>query len=422
VLKRLPILLILSLVLLSCGTPETSATSTPGVAQTEVATPTTPPTTSPPSAPTTFTLWVPPYLSPETQAGALFHDHVETFAQSYAGVSFSVRIKRESGPGGLLETLASASAAAPSTLPDILALDAASLEAAAYQGLIIPLEDLLPETILQDLYDHAFLAAEADGVVYGLPFASDALVLAYRLDLYASPPTTWSELNDGPAPFIFPAGDTTAEFTLAQYLSLNGPLNDGEGNLTLDPGILADVLTFIRSLRTAGVIQLSSLQYDTPDETWQAMLEGRAASALAPFSSFMAQHNPSINLALPLPTRAGRGLSFSETWSWAVVAQDPTRQEIAIELLQWLSEPTFLATLTYDLGFLPSSSAALGAWPDDANASVASQLVLVSRPALSEEILNTFGPVLQISVDAVIRGTQTPEEAALAAQQAIENP
>jgi multiple sugar transport system substrate-binding protein len=372
--------------------------------------------------PATFTLWAPPFLSPETQAGALFNDHLETFAQSHDGISFSVRIKRKSGPGGLLETLRSASTAAPNTLPDILALDATSLEAAALQGLIIPLEDLLPEAILQDLYDHAFLAAEADGVVYGLPFASDALVLAYRLDLYASPPTTWSELNDGPAPFIFPAGDTMAEFTLAQYLSLNGPLSDGGGNPTLDPGILADVLTFIHSLRTAGVLQLSSLQYDTPDGTWQAMLEGRAASALAPFSSFMTQHNPSINLALPLPTRDGRGHSFSETWSWAVVAQDATDQEMAIELLEWLNEPSFLASLTYDLGFLPPSSSSLGAWPDDSNASVASQLVLASRPALSEETLNTFGPILQSSVEAVIRGTLTPEEAALAAQQSVENP
>jgi ABC-type glycerol-3-phosphate transport system substrate-binding protein len=105
-----------------------------------------------------------------------------------------------------------------------------------------------------------------------------------------------------------------------------------------------------------------------------------------------------------------------------VVAQDPTAQELAIELLQWLSEPTFLAALTYDLGFLPSSSAALAAWPDDANASVASQLVLVSRPTLSEETLITFGPILQSAVEAVIRGTLTPEEAALAAQQSIENP
>jgi ABC-type glycerol-3-phosphate transport system substrate-binding protein len=293
---------------------------------------------------------------------------------------------------------------------------------AALKGLIVPLDGLLDRPTGPSWYDYALAAARMDGGFYGLPFASQALVLAYQTDLFVAPPFSWSDLLASPGPFVFPGGDPEATFTLAQYLALGGPLTDAAGRPGLDPTILAQVLAFYGSARSSNVLPLSARQYTTATQTWGLLRGGRAASALATLSSFLAEGDPKTLSAIPLPTRDGAGTVLTRAWSWSIVGRDPSRQALAGELIAWLIDPTFLGPWTHALGLLPSTTEALSQWPDGADLAVASRLVTVARPAPPAEVLAAFGPPLQEAVVSVLSGEATPEKAALAAAQAIHSP
>jgi ABC-type glycerol-3-phosphate transport system substrate-binding protein len=413
-----------SLVLAACG-----AVPTPGASPTSL-----PPTASgsPPdgaptataNAPLRILIWLPPGIepAPETTAGGLLAERLQAFQQEHPGILIEYRLKDPSGPAGLLESLTAATEAAPASLPDVIALDALSLTAATLKGLIVPLTGLVEEPDEQEWYGYARSSSTVGGFFFGLPFAADAEVFAYQTAAYPAPPIAWADVLGGPSPFLFPAADPNASFTLAQYLALGGPLLDADGQPTLDTGLLAEVLSFYTSARNAGVIPLSARQYASAADTWRVLLAGRARSALAPFSTFLTEPSRASLSAIPLPTRDGDGVCFVNTWSWALVTSDPERQEVAAELLSWLTEPEFLGPWTYALGLLPPTTSALSLWPRGADVALASLLVTSALPQPSMEFLATFGPAFQEAALAVLEGSLSPEAAASAASQAVRAP
>ncbi|NIS81823.1 MAG: extracellular solute-binding protein [Anaerolineales bacterium] len=385
-------------------------------------TPTSAISTEVPSEPNNLTLWVAPAFAPDSDdlAGTLLQQRLTAFEEANPGINVDVRLKEKSGPGSLLNSLSATSIAAPAVLPDIISLDPDSLNTATLKELLVPLEGLVQAPEAPAWYDHAISASLVNGSFFAVPFASDTEVLAYRPFLFSTPPLTWSDVLNGPAPFLFPAGDPDAIFTLAQYLALDGSLFDDTGRPTLDPTILADVLTFYGSAFSSGVLPPSALRHETADETWPVLLAEGATSAVSPLSVYLAESDSRSLSAVPLPTRSDPGVGFAETWSWAIVARDPSRQELASRLIEWLSEPEFLGSWTYALGMLPATAPALAQWPEGPEVALASSLVTIVQPAPSAEVRVTFGPPLLGAVEAIIGGGATPSSAALTASQALQ--
>jgi ABC-type glycerol-3-phosphate transport system substrate-binding protein len=415
---------IVALLLTACGSsasPSNTPVSTSVVTETPAAAAPTP--TEPPLQ-QTLTVWIGSPIAPDapSPAQAILADRLAEFEATHPRVKIAVRTKDVSGPSGLLDTLAAASVAAPSALPDVISLDPAGLRAAAIKSLIVPLDDLATKPEAPEWYEHALGTAQVNGQLFGLPFAAEAEILGYDLTRYPRPPLSWAELLAGPAPFVFPAGDPSALFTLAEYVSLGAPLSDENGRPSLDPQALAEVLSFYSSSRAAGVIPLSVRQYSADSDTWAALQGGRAAAAAAPLSQFLGQFDSDVQAALPLPTKGGAGVCFAQTWSWAIVTQDPDLQAVSAELIAWLEEPGFLGEWTSALGMLPPNRSALENWPGGLQRTIATRLVGVSRPLPAEEVLVTFGPPLQAAVESVLSGGSTPEQAAQAAAQAVSTP
>lgn len=376
-----------------------------------------------PVPPQNITIWVAPTFEPDptTLAGTLLADRLAAFEQANLGIRINVRIKDVSGPGGLLETLIAARDAAPSTLPDLIALDPLSLYVAATKDLIVPLDGLVEEPETPEWYEHALAATHIEDVFWGLPFASEADVLAYKIDQYPSSPFTWADLLAVPASFVFPVNDPDSSFTLAQYLAHEGPLSDEAGQPTIDTTVLGDVLAFYETALTLTVLPYSVYQYDSSTETWAALRSGLTASAVAPLSSFLSEGDLETTFAIPLPTRHESGVCPTETWSWAIVSNDPTRHNIASQLLTWLSQPEFLGPWTHALGMIPPTRSGLSHWPDGVKSAIVSNLVTVTQPKLFGETLATFGPPFHAAVEAILSG-ETPASAALAAAQVVQNP
>jgi ABC-type glycerol-3-phosphate transport system substrate-binding protein len=424
-MRKLGFLLVLATHLLTaCSGSAAAPTSTPVNTASAQATQTRTPASTGQAVMGEFTLWLPPFLDSgaDTPGSTLFAARLQQFLDERPSLTLNVRIKEQSGPAGLLEALSATSLAAPAALPDIILLDAASINASALKGLIQPLGALLPWTSTTQWYGHAIPPMLPGEQIYGLPMGSAADVLAYRISAYAAPPTSWADLLNSVGVFLFPAADPTATFTLAQYASLQGALSDEAGRPSLEATKFAEVLSFYASLRSAGILPLSSLQNSSPSQSWNAMLAGKAASAMAPLDEFLAKYNPATTSALALPTHNGEGVLYADGWYWAIVTADPSRQELAGALLEWLSAPDFVGPLTYALGLLPPTPAAFTMWPDERSTGIVSQLLDAALPAPSAETLAIFGPIMQSAVEAVLRGTLSPQEAADAAAQAVQNP
>jgi ABC-type glycerol-3-phosphate transport system substrate-binding protein len=333
-----------------------------------------------------------------------------------------VRVKSEEGTGGLLESLRAASGAAPQALPDVVVLSPSSLHAAALKGLIRPWEGVVDPPDPESWFAHTLEAASIDGVFYGLPLASDALIFAYRSSTFENAPTSWTRLLQSDRPWLFPAADPEALFTLAQYQALGGQLIGATGRPILDPTQLSRVLGFYASNRSAGLLHNSALQQDSVENTWNSLVVGRVDAAVARYSLLANAQDALFVTAGSLPTRSGQGISYASTLTWALVATEPSQQQLAGELLIWLSAPEFNGPWAEALGLLPPMSEALDHWSDGETASLAALLVTSLRSRPSEETLATFGPTLRTAVAAVLSEGMTPDEAALQAAQSIQSP
>ena len=184
---------------------------------------------------------MPPQFDPfaETEAGALLQAKLNEFVARRPGLQVEVRVKAENGTNGLINALTTTRSAAPSVMPDLVALSRANLESATAKGLLHPLDGLTTLPDDPDWYPYAHQIAHIQNTTYGLPFAGNALALVgYRAPL----PSAWNDLP-GETLFIFPAADSRALFTLSLYLSAGGTLQDTQGRLKLDEAILAKVLT-----------------------------------------------------------------------------------------------------------------------------------------------------------------------------------
>jgi ABC-type glycerol-3-phosphate transport system substrate-binding protein len=92
-------------------------------------------------------IWLPPQFATtsDSAAGEILQSRLDEFSAEQSGIRIQVRVKPVDGPGGLLDTLTTASAAAPLALPDLIALPRPMLETAALKGLLHPYNDLIPE-------------------------------------------------------------------------------------------------------------------------------------------------------------------------------------------------------------------------------------------------------------------------------------
>ncbi len=382
------------------------------------------PSTSQTASLNRISIWLPPRLAPDTTSppGNLLAERLDAFQQTYPNIDLDVRVKDEGGPGGLMETLVAASIAAPDALPDVIALNPIDLNTATLKGLILPLAGIIEEPKTPDWYEHAIDATRFGGDFYGLPIASDAEVLAYRTAQFEALPRSWSDILAQPSAFLFPAGDPSATFTLAQYLALGGQMADESGRPMLDPTTLVEVLSFYGSAYHANTLPLSSLKYMTNEETWEAFRAQQASSAVASLNTFLTKGNFNTTSATAIPTRNNLGTSFSETWSWAIVTRDPARQQLAAQLLAWLTQPEFLGSWTYNLNLLPPTAAALARWPEGPESALVSSLVTLARPKPTAEVMATFGPPLRTAIEAVLVNGATPSTAALSAAQKFQTP
>lgn len=366
-------------------------------------------------------VWLPPQFDPNSGslAGELLKGRLQAFIEEHPDIQIEVRIKALEGPGGLLDSLVTASAAAPQALPDLVALSRPLLEKAALKGLVYSLDGLTTVLDQGDWYGYAREMAYLQQSTFGLPFAGDALIFVYQPFEDTEPPKTWNRLMEYPGTLAFSAADPEALFTLAQYQAAGGIIQDGQGRPALDAETLAKVLNIYINAVQAGRVSDRLSQFETQEQVWKAFQEGQFSMAVTWASLYWNSKDIAATL---IPTPDDNTYTLAAGWSWALASPQTEKRGLSAELAEYLVESDFLAHWSEAGGFLPPRAAALELWQAETLRSLASDLSTSAHLIPSGDVLSSLGPALQQAVLQVLRQEKKPGEAAQAAVESLGNP
>ena len=349
-------------------------------------------------------IWLPPQFNPNANnpAAALLKGRLSNFEADHPGLQIEVRVKSESGDADLLNSLAVTSMAAPGVQPDLIALPRPSLESAAQKGLIKPL-DVSEETQSSEWYPYAQQLSEIDGTRYGLPFAGDALIMVYRPDLVWI--KSWDDILLSDSQLVFAGADPSAQVALSLYASAGGVLTDAQGRPTLDQDILIQVLELFLKGRGVTLFPDAARNISTDEQVLQEYRNNRADIGVLHFSKFRASQD---GLYQPL---MGLGenphFTFSNGWMWALTGQTPEKQQLAMDLAEYLTADEFLSPWITDAGYLPTRLITNSEQVDE----TVQDVIQAAQPAPSADVVAVLGLLLQEAVIRVLSGEQ-PEAVA----------
>jgi ABC-type glycerol-3-phosphate transport system substrate-binding protein len=394
----------------------------------EKATPSTSPTPSPPpaiSSAITLTLWTTEAFFPneDNDSGQILAQQWRAFESAYPNVTIEYVLKKPYGKGGILDFLSTARAAAPTVLPDLVILDTSELDDAAEAGLIQPLDNLVSRELQRDLFP--FARRSFDGRLMGIQFEADVEHLIYNTNKIDSPPLTWSEVISDRVAYIFPAGGEDGlvnDAFLIQYLTVGGQLFDENGKPALNKDALVEVLQFYKDGLEAGAIPLWVLEFEDLDDCWVVYVSAQAAMSNVSSARYLMDRGLLKNTSFAaIPTRDGNIATLSKGWVLAIVTEDPGRQAIAAQFIEWLLEPENNADWNLAAGHLPTRQTAfehLGT--ADPYFPFARQQLENVYPRPMTPAYEKIGQALQRAVQDVLQGEASPKEAATAVIAAVE--
>jgi multiple sugar transport system substrate-binding protein len=435
-LRYRPLIFLLLLTLVGCtnlpfslGSGQQVGTRTPDEAHTptilptiqpeETVIPTTPGRTAASTQQITGSLiriWLPPEFDPEgnSPASGLLKARLDEFTTENPEVRLEVRIKDLNGPGGLLESLAAANVSAPLTLPDLVLLPRPLLESAALKGLLTPFDGLTNIMDDRNWFDYARQLSRLKASTYGLPFAGDAMVLAYHPSLIEATPYNFDSLLPLSEELLFPASDPQALYTLGIYQDGGGSLQDEQGRPYLDKTILTKVFEFEQQASLAGVMPYWLTQYSNDEQVWEAFSGDQFPMAISWASTYM-KNKPGTGDDLsmsPIPTWDGSPFTLADGWSWALAGRDPERRLQSVKLAEFLLENEFMAAWSSAAGYLPPRADALQGWEDASLHQIIEQISYSAQLVPPADLVSSLGPALEQAVVEVLKAESDPQTAA----------
>jgi len=355
-----------------------------------------------------ITIWLPPDLDPENGSpeGRLFRQQLQAFSTENPEITVNVRIKALSGAGGLLDALGTASLAAPAVVPGLLILPHTDLETAVNSGLITPIEVENNPALGVEPFTFAKEMARAHDLNYGLPFAADALCMAYKSQQVVYPPLSWQEVIQLKKVLAFPASEPLGSTTLLLYMNRGGDFTQNELQISLDEVALQQTLMFLAEGANSDVFPYWLTDYTTFDESWQAVKDSRATYAIIKASQYLSEL-PENTAITSLPSFDEESLTLAEGWVLAFPQTAPERLSLYLQLAAYLVDPEFQAAWTETAGLLPVSSAALTSWENSEVSGILLEIAESARLAPSNQIVDRVGPLFTQATSEMLRKQTT---------------
>jgi ABC-type glycerol-3-phosphate transport system substrate-binding protein len=368
-------------------------------------------------------VWVPPQFDPTaaTTAGNLFLSRLDEFATRRPQIEIQVRIKPIAGDFGILESLQITDSAAPIIMPDLVALPRSLVEQAFDAGLILPLDGITESMVENDWYDYALDLARINEELAGIPFAGDLMVMAYKDDTGELPPPDWDAVIAAQKILAFPASDPRSVVTLALYQSLSGEFpGTSEGTLIQEKSLL-DVLTYYQEAQTAGVMPYWLTQFETDEQAWQSY-EDRQSTMAITWSSILLSAESANTSLVAIPTKEAKPFSYADGWVWCVIPSNMETEHEVVELVEFLTEASYLNTWGIEAGYLPVRPSGLDKWSETTYFTTLQQLLPSAVLLPGSDLLNDLGPEIRDAVISVLKDQIEPTAALAALLEEIQGP
>jgi ABC-type glycerol-3-phosphate transport system substrate-binding protein len=290
-----------------------------------------------------LTIWAPPQFLPNTDSNqiAMFYQRLNDFEKENSQVKIDVRIKASSGPGSLLATLTNADLVAPQAKPSLVILPQTDMEDAAKEGVIYPIGDYSTAIDSSDWYEYARELALLDGVPYGLPLIGDALIIVSNSEINIDNIATWSDIHRQSSLLYIPANDPSAIVLNALYLSAGGKILDQQGNPTIQPEILEQVLAQIDIGVERGIFSANLMNYQTNEQIWQLLQDGQADWVVTWMRHYL-QSNMESQGIVQLPSMGTEPYSLATGWLLCISENDPQTATWSMQLAEYLTAEDFL--------------------------------------------------------------------------------
>jgi len=376
--------------------------------------------------PVTLTLWTVSEVSPEAEGdeGTIFDNGLKAFEEANPTTTVSVVLKNASGQGSVLDYLKTATQVAPSVLPDVVILNTTDMAEASRTGILVPLEDLIPAELSQDLLPTARAAGTVDEHLVGVPFEMDIEHIVYNTNKIATPPLNWTDVLSSPTTYMFPAKGRNGlvnDVFMVQYLALGGKLQDEEDKPFVNEQVLLTLLNYYQEGSQLGIFPDGAMMAGTVDEVWPEYVSAQIGIANVTSHLFLSDSDKlQATSVAAIPTHDGTLLTIGRGRVLAITTRDPVQQAAAVRLISWMLEPNNSAAWSETAFYLPTRYATFERLSaDDPYWTFALQQLEVAVPAPSFSGYDQVGRVLQQEVTNVLTGEAAPEDAAAAAFDAI---
>jgi ABC-type glycerol-3-phosphate transport system substrate-binding protein len=273
-------------------------------------------------------------------------------------------------------------------------------------------------------FDYARQLSQLKTSTYGMPFAGDAMAMAYHPSKVDNPPNSLETAISLGEALLFPAADPQALFTLGQYLATGESLQDADGRPSMDPGTVESILEDYQRASQAGVMPYWITQYVSAEQVWEAFTDGQFPMAVTWLSAYMKNKNTSPDdLSMEaMPTQDGYPFTLATGYSWALAGAEPERRALAIQLAEFLVEKGFLASWTSAAGYLPPRVDALRGWQDTPFRQLIEQISYSAQLMPSADLIASLGPAMEQAVVDVLKAQSSPKNAAQTAIDKINKP
>jgi ABC-type glycerol-3-phosphate transport system substrate-binding protein len=330
----------------------------------------------PPAANTELIVWTTPAFSPfdDSPSSLILAEQITAFETTNPNVTVKIELKEAVGPGSINSYLSTGRPVAPSILPDVILMPTEQMLEAANIGLIFPVNDFIPASIVEDTFPAAQELVNINDNIWGIPYALHGMThTAYDTDTFSRTiPMQLPALTDTAGVFVLPAaGQEGSKILLQYYLESGGQLTNENGQPILEVVPLTAALTAFKDARDRGVIHPQSYSLQTLGEAWQLYRTDSANIVLTRPDIYLTNQNSSDSLTslpadafAPVPGPSSALQPLLSGWAWSLSTPDPAKQELGVAFIDWMTNTENLGRWSEASGYLPARRAAFETWTD----------------------------------------------------------
>ncbi|HEX6577406.1 MAG TPA: extracellular solute-binding protein [Jiangellaceae bacterium] len=324
-------------------------------------------------------------------------------------------------------------------VPDLAEMGTTWTPGFGEQGALAPVQEAEGFEYVDALVESGTVA----GTTYGYPWYADVTALIYRTDVFdqagVEPPATWDEIRSvgdaiaATVPNIAPMHIVGGHVPMMASLvwGAGGEIATQQGDTWqagVDSAAGREAFSFFETLWKKGWSPVDAVQWDA-DDARAAFTSGQSAMMIGGGSDLSAvlSANPDLEGKLGIalmPAGPAGSQDAVAGGSHLVVFQESDQQELAHAFARHMIAPGQVAMFTGKIGFLPGTVAGVEASiGDDLDGVLRRQLVEHSRsyPPAGWWGAVEGGLVLPEQAQRLMRGEITAEEAAAAADAAIQH-